>query len=83
MIRMKVLIPCPGNSFSSQIAHGFLQSFNSNTKVCSAGTNPAHKINEKAGAVMNKVGIDICHHKPESVEKYPGEVWEYVMTIKK
>jgi arsenate reductase len=78
---MKVLILCTGNSCRSQMAHGFLQSFDSNIKVCSAGTKPASKINEKAVAVMNEVGIDISHHKPESVEKYLGEVWDYVITI--
>jgi arsenate reductase (thioredoxin) len=78
---MKVLILCTGNSCRSQMAHGFLQSFNRNIIVCSAGTNPAPKINEKAVAVMKEVGIDISHHKPESVGKYLGEVWDYVITV--
>jgi arsenate reductase len=78
---MKILILCTGNSCRSQMALGFLQSFDSNIKVCSAGTNPAAKINEKAVAVMNEVGIDISSHKPESVEKYLGEVWDYVITV--
>jgi len=63
------------------MAHGFLQSFNSNIIVCSAGVNPAQKINEKAIAVMKEVGIDISHHKPESVEKYLDEIWDYVITV--
>jgi arsenate reductase (thioredoxin) len=78
---MKVLILCTGNSCRSQMAHGFLQSFNNKIKVCSAGINPAPKINEKAVAVMKEVGIDISHYKPESVEKYLGEVWDYVITV--
>jgi arsenate reductase (thioredoxin) len=78
---MKILVLCTGNSCRSQMAHGFLQSFNSNIKVCSAGTQPASKINEKAVAVMNEVGIDISSHKPESVEKYLTEVWDYVITV--
>jgi arsenate reductase (thioredoxin) len=81
MMRMKVLILCTCYICRSQMAHGFLQSFNSNIKVYSAGTNPAPKINDKAVAVMNEVGIDISHHKPESVEKYLGEVWDYVITV--
>ena len=78
---MKILVLCTGNSCRSQMAHGFLESFNSNIKVCSAGTQPASKINEKAVTVMKEVGIDISSHKPESVEKYIGEVWDYVITV--
>ena len=78
---MKILIICTGNSCRSQIAQGFLQSFDSNIKVYSAGTKPASKINEKAVAVMNEVGIDISKHKPESVDNYLNEVWDYVITV--
>jgi arsenate reductase (thioredoxin) len=54
---MKVLILIKGNSCGSQMAHGFLQSFNSNIKVCSAGTNPATSINEIDVAAMKEVDI--------------------------
>lgn len=46
---MKVLILCTGNSCRSQMAHGFLQSFDKELIVCSAGTQAAGKLN--AGAV--------------------------------
>jgi arsenate reductase (thioredoxin) len=78
---MKILVLCTGNSCRSQMAHGFLQSFDSNIKVFYAGTQPASKINEKAVVVMNEVGIDISNHKPESVEKYIDEIWDYVITV--
>jgi arsenate reductase (thioredoxin) len=78
---MKILVLCTGNSCRSQMAHGFLQSFNSNIKVVSAGTQPAAKINHKAVAVMKEVGIDISNHKPESVDTYLNEVWDYVITV--
>lgn len=78
---MNVLILCTGNSCRSQMAQGFLQSFDSNIKVCSAGTHPASKINEKTVVVMKEVSIDISNHKPESVEKYFGEKWDYVITV--
>jgi len=78
---MRILILCTGNSCRSQMAQGFLQSFDSSIKVFSAGTNPAEIINEKAVVVMNEVGIDISKHKPQSVEKYIGEVWDYVITV--
>lgn len=78
---MKVLILCTGNSCRSQMAQGFLQSFDSSIEVFSAGTNPAGKINEKAVAVMKEAGINISRSKPESVEKYLGEAWDYVITV--
>ena len=78
---VKVLILCTGNSCRSQMAHGFLQSFDNRLKVFSAGTRPSSSINEKAVEVMSEVGIDIIRHKPESVEKYLNEGWDYVITV--
>ncbi len=78
---MKVLILCISNSCRSQMAQGFLQSFYKNLTVCSAGTYPSQKLNEKAVTVMKEVGIDISHHKPKSVEMYLNDVWDYVITV--
>lgn len=81
MNTVKILILCTGNSCRSQMAQGFLQSFDSNLTVSSAGTNPSEKLNEKAVSVMKEVGIDISHHKPKSVEIYLDDVWDYVITV--
>lgn len=78
---MKVLILCTGNSCRSQMAHGFLQSFDKSMTVCSAGTQASGKLNEKAVAVMKEVGIDISHHTSDPVEKYLNEEWDYVITV--
>jgi arsenate reductase (thioredoxin) len=79
---MKVLILCTGNSCRSQMAHGFLKHFDKNITVCSAGTNPAQEINEKAITVMKEVGIDISsHHKPKSVDIYIDDLWDYMITV--
>src|SRR5665811_60 len=78
---MKILILCTGNSCRSQMAQGFLQSFDGNLTVCSAGTDPTQNINEKAVEVMKEVDIDISHHKPKSVQIYLDEVWDYVITV--
>ncbi len=78
---MKVLILCTGNSCRSQMAHGFLQSFDSNIKVCSAGTNASGKLNEKAVAVMKEAGVDISHHTSDSVDMYLDQEWDYVITV--
>jgi len=78
---MKILILCTGNSCRSQMAHGFLQSFDKTLTVCSAGTQASGKLNEKAISVMKEVGIDISNHTSDSVEKYLCEEWDYVITV--
>ncbi|MFA7358719.1 MAG: arsenate reductase ArsC [Bacteroidales bacterium] len=78
---MKILILCTGNSCRSQMAHGFLQSFDKNLKVCSAGTEPAKQVNQTAVQVMKELGVDISHHKPKMVDQYIREEWDYVITV--
>lgn len=78
---MKVLILCTGNSCRSQMAHGFLQSFDKRIKVFSAGTDPAIRINPIAVEVMRKEGIDISKHKPRNINDYINESWDYVITV--
>jgi arsenate reductase (thioredoxin) len=78
---MKVLILCTGNSCRSQIAHGFLRSFDKNITVHSAGTEPAKQVNANAIKVMNEVGIDISSHFPKNVGTYINDEWDYVITV--
>ena len=56
---MDILILCTGNSCRSQMAEGFLKSFDKNLNVYSAGTNPANKVHPLAINVMNEAGVDI------------------------
>lgn len=78
---MKILILCTGNSCRSQMAHGFLQSFDKKLDVFSAGTNPAKQVNQTAVKVMTEAGIDISSHKPKSVDEYLNTAWDYVITV--
>ena len=78
---MKILILCTGNSCRSQMAHGFLQSFDPNLTVCSAGTQASGKLNPKAVATMKEASIDISHHTSDSVDKYLKDEWDYVITV--
>lgn len=78
---MKVLILCTGNSCRSQMAHGFLQSFDSDLDVFSAGTKPTEKVNPLAVKVMQEKGIDISGHTPHNVKEYLNEPWDYVITV--
>ena len=81
LIKMKVLILCTGNSCRSQMAHGFLQSFDPNLTVCSAGTEASGKLNQKAVKAMAEIGIDISHHTSDSVDMYLNDEWDYVITV--
>jgi len=78
---MKVLILCTGNSCRSQMAHSFLQSFDPNITVCSAGTEASGKLNRKAIEVMKQAGIDISNHTSDSVDLYLNDEWDYVITV--
>lgn len=78
---MKILILCTGNSCRSQMAQGFLQSFDKNITVCSAGTEPAKQVNQTAVKVMKEAGVDISHHTPKMVDRYLKDKWDYVITV--
>lgn len=78
---MKILILCTGNSCRSQMAHGFLQSFDGSLEVYSAGTEASGKLNHKAAEVMKEAGIDIDHHTSDQVDKYLNDEWDYVITV--
>ena len=78
---MKILILCTGNSCRSQMAHGFLQSFDKDIQVFSAGKHPAESINPLAVEVMAEAGIDISGHIPTDVAVYLDDTWDYVITV--
>lgn len=78
---MKVLILCTGNSCRSQMAHGFLQSFDKRIEVASAGTEASGQLNAKAVRAMMETGIDISQHTSDSVEMYLDREWDYVITV--
>lgn len=78
---MNVLILCTGNSCRSQMAHGFLQSFDARLNVASSGTEASGMLNPKAVAVMKEIGLDISHHTSNSVDLYLNQAWDYVITV--
>jgi len=80
-MKKKILILCTGNSCRSQMAEGFLKSFDSELEVYSAGTKPAEKINPKAVQVMKEIGIDISNNYPKDVEQFINQSFDYVITV--
>lgn len=78
---IKILILCTGNSCRSQMAEGFLKSFDENLIVCSAGTKPAERVNPFAVKAMKELGIDISNGIAEDVEQYLSQSFDYVITV--
>ncbi|MCX6178631.1 MAG: arsenate reductase ArsC [Chlorobiales bacterium] len=80
-MKKSVLILCTGNSCRSQMAEGFLRSFDSSLEVFSAGTKPALSVHPMAAKVMLEEWIDISAHKPKSVDEYLQRPFDYVITV--
>lgn len=77
----KILILCTGNSCRSQMAEGFLKSFDSKLEVYSAGTKPAERVHPKAVEVMKEVGIDLSGNRPKMVNQFLEQPFDYVITV--
>ena len=80
-MKKRILIVCTGNSCRSQMAEGFLKSFESELDVCSAGTFPAGMVHPRAIAVMKEIGIDISAGHPKSIDQFLGTEFDYVITV--
>jgi arsenate reductase (thioredoxin) len=78
---MKILIICTGNSCRSQMAEGFLKSFDNSLQVFSAGTRPEKNVNTFAVKVMYETGIDISEQKPDHIYDYINDSFDYVITV--
>jgi len=78
---MKILILCTGNSCRSQMAEGFLKSFDPTMQVYSAGTKPSSKVNPNAVKVMTEIGIDISAGRPQDVSEYLDQSFDFVITV--
>ena len=63
------------------MAEGFLKSLDKKLEVFSAGTKPAVEVNPFAVKAMNEIGIDISSGKPENVDKYLDQSFDYVITV--
>lgn len=77
----RILILCTGNSCRSQMAEGFLKSFDANLNVYSAGTDPSSQVHPKAVQVMREVGIDISAGEPKDIGQFIGTPFDYVITV--
>ncbi|MCC7158630.1 MAG: arsenate reductase ArsC [Ignavibacteria bacterium] len=80
-MKAKILVLCTGNSCRSQMAEGFLKSFDSELDVYSAGTRPEKEVNPYAVEVMKETGIDISAQFPQNVNEFTGDSFDYVITV--
>lgn len=80
-MKKNILILCTGNSCRSQMAEGFLKSFDSELKVFSAGTYPSSEIHPKAVIVMKEINVDISKGSPKNVNRYLHISFDYVITV--
>jgi len=78
---MKILILCTGNSCRSQMAEGFLKTWDSSLEVVSAGTEPSTKVNPRTIMVMDEVSIDLSKNHPTDVREFLGDSFDYVITV--
>ncbi len=78
---MKILVLCTGNSCRSQMAEGFLSSFDPRLSVESAGSRPAEEVNPYAIQVMDEAGVDITEGEPKNVSEFLDETIDYVITV--
>jgi arsenate reductase len=79
--KKRILVLCTGDSARSQMAAGFLKSFDKRLDVYSAGTQPAAGINPHAVAAMQESGIDISAGVPKSVNQFTSQSFDYVITV--
>lgn len=80
-MKYKILILCTGNSCRSQMAEAFLQAFDANLQVRSAGTRPAESVNSFAIRVMNEIRIDMARSRPKHVSGFINNPFDYVITV--
>jgi len=80
-MKKRILILCTGNSCRSQMAEGFLKSFDSELEVFSAGTIPAEKVNPNSVIAMEEVGIDISSQSPQNVDDFVDQSFDSVITV--
>lgn len=78
---MRVLILCTGNSCRSQMAEGFLKSFDSTLEVHSAGTSASDRVHPKAVQVMKETGVDLSANYPKNVDRFLDKSFNFIITV--
>jgi arsenate reductase len=81
MEKPKVLFLCTHNSARSQMAEGLLRHLAGNHfEVMSAGTEATH-VRPLAIRAMDELGIDISGQESKTLDRYLGDIFDYVVTV--
>lgn len=80
-MKAKILVLCTGNSCRSQMAEGILRAIDTELEVYSAGTHPAKNVNPNAIEVMKEIDIDITGQRPQNVDEFSNQPFDYVITV--
>lgn len=80
-MKKRILIVCTGNSCRSQMAEGFLRSFDGELEIFSAGTRPERNVNPYAIRVMQEKGIDLSARQTNDISEYVKTDFDYVITV--
>jgi arsenate reductase (thioredoxin) len=79
--RSRVLFLCTHNSARSQMAEGLLGHLAGDRfEPFSAGTEVTH-VRPEAIETMRELGVDISGQKSETLNRYLGEPFDYVVTV--
>ncbi len=79
--KLRALFVCTHNSARSQMAEGMLRHLAGDRfEAFSAGTEATH-VRPQAIEAMREVGVDISAQEPETLERYLGEPFDYVVTV--
>lgn len=81
-MRKSVLFLCRGNSARSQMAEAIVNvRYQDKFVACSAGLDPAEKLNPYAVKTMQNIGIDISGNTPKSVDVYADKEFDFIITL--
>lgn len=76
-----ILVLCTGNSCRSQMAHGYLNYYQSDLATIYSAGIETHGLNKVAVAIMAADGIDISSHTSNHVDEYANVDWDYIITV--
>lgn len=80
---MKVLFVCSGNAYRSPVAEALLKKFRPDTKVDSAGTNPAIPISAEASKYLAREDAeDFLKEAPEGLDTKPLAEYDLIVAMK-
>lgn len=78
--RKRVVFLCTHNSCRSQMAEGFLRHHGGDRyEVFSAGASPS-RVNPMAIKVMGEKGVDITSQRSKSIDEFPGQDFDFIVT---